>query len=75
MKVPFYFVIRISNIAEITEVQFDEKIISYDKILDCFWENHDPSKVHKKQYKSAILYVNNEQKEIAQQSLKKIQVI
>ncbi|CAG9535030.1 unnamed protein product [Cercopithifilaria johnstoni] len=35
---------NIGDHTEITEVQFDERIISYDKILDCFWENHDPTK-------------------------------
>ncbi|KAL3994032.1 Peptide methionine sulfoxide reductase family protein [Acanthocheilonema viteae] len=63
----------IGDHTETTEIQFDEKIISYDKILDCFWENHDPTEVYKKQYKSAILYVNDQQKDIAQQSVKKIQ--
>lgn len=72
---PHFAIMKVSNVTEITEVQFDEKVTSYDKILDCFWEHHDPTKEYKKQYKSAILYVDNQQKETAKQSLKKIQVI
>uniref|UniRef100_A0A0R3RS23 peptide-methionine (S)-S-oxide reductase n=1 Tax=Elaeophora elaphi TaxID=1147741 RepID=A0A0R3RS23_9BILA len=64
---------NIGDHTEITEVQFDEKIISYDQILNYFWRNHDPTRVHKKQYKSAILYINDQQKEAAKQSLKKLQ--
>ncbi|VDK70085.1 unnamed protein product [Litomosoides sigmodontis] len=64
---------NIGDHTEITEVQFDEKIISYDKILDCFWANHDPTTMYKKQYQSAILYINDQQKETAQESLKKLQ--
>uniref|UniRef100_A0A8R1TKB9 peptide-methionine (S)-S-oxide reductase n=1 Tax=Onchocerca volvulus TaxID=6282 RepID=A0A8R1TKB9_ONCVO len=65
---------NIGDHTEITEVQFDEKIISYDKILDYFWEHHDPTIEYKKQYKSAILYVDDQQKETAKKSLKKLQV-
>ncbi|EJW87342.1 peptide methionine sulfoxide reductase [Wuchereria bancrofti] len=64
---------NIGDHTEVTEVQFDENIISYNEVLDCFWRNHNPTKEYKKQYKSAILYVNDQQKEIVKQSLKKIQ--
>ncbi|KAM3720269.1 Peptide methionine sulfoxide reductase [Dirofilaria immitis] len=68
---PNYY--NIGDHTEVTEIQFDEKIISYDEILNCFWDNHNPIKEYKKQYKSAILYVDDQQKETAKNSLKKIQ--
>lgn len=56
-----------------TEVQFDEELTSYEKLLNWFWKHHDPTKQHKKQYKSAILYVDEKQKEMAERSLKMMQ--
>ncbi|VDN90554.1 unnamed protein product [Brugia pahangi] len=64
---------NIGDHTEVTEVQFDGNIISYSEVLDCFWRNHNPTKEYKKQYKSAILYLNDQQNEIAKQSLKMIQ--
>lgn len=63
-----------SEILEVTEVQFDDKITSYGELLDYFWKHHDPTKEHKKQYKSAILYVNDRQKKVAEESLNKEKV-
>ncbi|KHN82475.1 Peptide methionine sulfoxide reductase [Toxocara canis] len=64
---------NIGDHTEITEVQFDEKVVSYERLLDWFWEHHNPTERHKKQYQSAILYIDDEQKRIAEQSLKHIQ--
>lgn len=64
---------NIGDHTEITEVQFDDQIVSYERILDWFWEHHNPTDQHKKQYQSAILYVDDTQKRIAEESLKNVQ--
>ena len=60
--------------AEAVQIQFDPKIISFEKILDIFWNTHDPTTLNRQgndvgtQYRSAIFYHNNRQKEIAEKS-------
>jgi peptide-methionine (S)-S-oxide reductase len=62
---------------EVVLVTFDEKIISYNNILNHFWLCHDPTQLDKqgadigRQYRSAIFYYTNEQKTIAIDSKKK----
>lgn len=60
--------------AEIVELTFDEKTTSYEDLLSWFWNHHDPIQPRKKQYRSAILYVDEQQKEAAEKSLEKEQV-
>ncbi len=60
--------------AEVIQVQFDPKVISYEKLLHSFWDAHDPTTLnsqgpdHGTQYRSIILYANDEQKKIAEKS-------
>ena len=60
--------------AEVIQVEFDPKVISYDKVLDTFWEAHDPTTLNRQgadvgtQYRSIILYHNDAQKAAAEQS-------
>ena len=60
--------------AESVEVTFDPKIVSYKELLDVFWHNIDPLAKDRQfcdgghQYRSAIFYVNEEQKKLAQES-------
>ena len=58
--------------AETVKIEFDEKIISYEKILDLFFKMHDPTQKDMQypdvgtQYRSEIFYINDEQKKIAE---------
>ena len=57
--------------AEAVEVTFDPAKVSYDKLLDVFWVNHDPTVTNRQfcdsgtQYRPGIFYVNDEQKSLA----------
>ncbi len=61
--------------AEVVHVIYDPAVISYSEILDWFWRMHDPTTPNRQgndigpQYRSIILYHNDEQKELAEKSL------
>ncbi|GIS56376.1 MAG: hypothetical protein CM1200mP1_03140 [Candidatus Neomarinimicrobiota bacterium] len=56
---------------------FNTDKISYDEILDIFWEAHDPTTLNRQgndrgtQYRSAIYYQGNNQKLVVEKSIKK----
>ena len=58
-------------------LDFDEKIISYEKILEIFFQIHDPTTLNSQgpdfgtQYRSEIFFLNENQKNIANNILKK----
>ncbi len=60
--------------AESVQIEFDPSIISYNEILDIFWQIHDPTQLNRQgndigpQYRSVIFYHNERQKEIALES-------
>ena len=60
--------------AEVIQIEFDPKQVSYDKILSTFWEAHDPTTLnaqgadHGTQYRSIILYNSEAQKIAAERS-------
>jgi len=60
--------------AEVIQVEYDPKVISYDKILETFWEAHDPTTLNRQghdtgtQYRSIILYSSEAQKLAAEKS-------
>ena len=65
---------------EVLELNFDETVISYEKLLDHFWKCHDPTTLNRqgpdigRQYRSAIFYLSDIQKEIAENSKIKHQI-
>jgi peptide-methionine (S)-S-oxide reductase len=65
--------------AEAVEVEYDPDEISYEALLDVFWNNHNPTTLNRQgpdvgiQYRSAIFYHNDEQKEIAEKSKQTIE--
>ncbi|GMT14906.1 hypothetical protein PFISCL1PPCAC_6203 [Pristionchus fissidentatus] len=58
----------IGDHTEVTEVTFDPSVTTYRSILDWFWSHHDPTLHNKKQYQSAILWTNEEEKREAEES-------
>jgi len=60
--------------AEAVEVEYNPDEISYEELLDVFWNNHNPTTLNRQgpdigiQYRSAIFYHDDEQKEIAEKS-------
>ena len=63
--------------AEVVKLEFDPKIITYQEILEYFFEIHDPTTLNSQgpdfgtQYRSEIFYLNDKQKEIAEKIIKK----
>ncbi len=60
--------------AEVTEIVFDPTKISYNQLLDVFWQAHDPTTLNRQgadvgtSYRSIILYRNEKQKLEAEKS-------
>ena len=66
-----------TNHAEVVKLDFDPKIISYEKILEFFFEIHDPTTLNSQgldfgtQYRSEIFYLNDNQKITAENIINK----
>ncbi|MDD5165381.1 MAG: peptide-methionine (S)-S-oxide reductase MsrA [Candidatus Pacebacteria bacterium] len=64
--------------AEAIEIQYDPAVISYDDLLSVYFNTHDPTTVNRQgndigtQYRSAIFYTTDEQKEKAERLVKEL---
>lgn len=65
--------------AEVVQVDFDPDVVSYEELLDIFWEIHDPTTLNRQgpdfgtQYRSAIFYHDEDQKKLALASKEQLQ--
>ena len=67
-----------TNHAEVVKLEFDEKIIKYEEIIELFFKMHDPTTLNSQgpdigtQYRSEIFFDSEEQKETSEKILKKL---
>jgi peptide-methionine (S)-S-oxide reductase len=60
--------------AEVVQLEFDPSKVSYEKLMEVFWAAHDPTTLNRQgndvgtQYRSIVLYENDQQKSAAEQS-------
>tara|TARA_B100000745_G_scaffold28456_2_gene18268 strand:- start:608 stop:1066 length:459 start_codon:yes stop_codon:yes gene_type:complete len=65
--------------AEVVKVEYDESVITYDQILNIFFQNHNPTQLNRQgpdvgtQYRSSIFYLNDNQKSQAEQKINSLQ--
>lgn len=68
-----------NNHAEVVQIDFDPKVITYADILDIFWAIHDPTTLDRQgndvgpEYRSIILYMDEAQKQTAEKSKQDVQ--
>jgi len=64
--------------AEVIHVTFDPKVITFKELLEVFWKTHDPTTLNRQgpdygtQYRSAVFYHNETQKELANEYKQKL---
>ncbi|HKP72903.1 MAG TPA: peptide-methionine (S)-S-oxide reductase MsrA [Pyrinomonadaceae bacterium] len=65
--------------AEVVQVEYDPAVVSYDDLLNVFWENHNPTTLNRQgpdigtQYRSAIFYHDEAQREAAEASKQRLE--
>lgn len=63
---------------EVIKIEYDPSLITFENLLDIFWEIHDPTQLNRQgvdvgtQYKSVIFYYDEEQKQTAIMSKNKL---
>ena len=64
--------------AEICQIKFDPEVISFKELLEVFWKTHDPTTLNRQgndtgtQYRSAVFYTSEEQKQLAEKYKKRL---
>lgn len=64
--------------AEVIKILYDPEVISFKELLEVFWQTHDPTTLNRQgadvgtQYRSAIFYVDDEQRQLAEEYKKKL---
>jgi peptide-methionine (S)-S-oxide reductase len=64
--------------AEVVRVEYNPDVISYKDLVDIFWYAHDPTTLNRQgndvgtQYRSIILTLNDEQRDLAEQSMQEV---
>jgi peptide-methionine (S)-S-oxide reductase len=64
--------------AEVIQITYDPTVISYDELLEVFWQTHDPTTLNRQgadvgtQYRSVVFYHTDEQKQLAESYKKKL---
>jgi peptide-methionine (S)-S-oxide reductase len=64
--------------AEAVEILYDSEIVEYENLLKIFWENHNPTTKNRQgpdvgtQYRSAVFYEDEEQRDIAEKMKKEL---
>jgi len=65
--------------AEVVQLEYDPSLVSYEELLEVFWEIHDPTTMNRQgpdvgsQYRSMIFYHTEEQKVQAEESKEKLE--
>lgn len=65
--------------AEVTQITFDPAKVSFEELLEVFWNTHDPTTLNKQgadegtQYRSVVFYHNDEQKKVAEAYKKQLE--
>jgi peptide-methionine (S)-S-oxide reductase len=58
--------------AEVCQLTYDPKVVTYEELLEVFWKTHDPTTLNRQgadegtQYRSAVFYHSDEQKKLAE---------
>jgi len=59
--------------AEVTQITFDPRVVTFEELLEVFWNTHDPTTLNRQgadegpQYRSVVFYHDEEQKRISEQ--------
>lgn len=65
--------------AEVTQITFDPSVVSFEELLEVFWNTHDPTTLNRQgadegtQYRSAVFYADENQKALAEAYKKQLE--